>query len=288
MQNGRMSVAFERVLDVESHSFMRSHVLDGHPVLPMAMMLEWLGQGALHNNPGLHLHGLEDFRVLKGVILSDDAMTVRVIASRARRSGEMFEVEVELRSGAGNAEVKHARAKAILATRLPKPPTFELPADLHERRYAPDVEEVYRDILFHGPHFQALRKVAGISKHGIVADVRSAPAPVQWMNQPLRSSWLGDPLAVDAGLQLGVLWCHEELGALALPSYQARYRQYQPFPKQGVRTVLEVDETGQHRLIGSVTFLDASGRVVARSEGCEWTVDPSLRKAFAHNELVGV
>ncbi len=287
-QNGRMSVAFERVLDVEGHPFMRSHVLDGHPVLPMAMMLEWLGHGALHNNPGLHLHGLEDFRVLKGVILNDHSMTVRVTASRARRSGEMFEVEVELRSGADDAEVKHARAKAILATRLPKSPTFELPAHLHQRPYALDVEEVYRDILFHGPHLQALKNVAGISKHGIVADVRSAPAPAEWMKQPLRSAWLGDPLAVDAGLQLGVLWCHEELGALALPSYQARYRQYQPFPKQGVRTVLEVDETGPHRLTGSITFLDANGRVVARSEGCEWTVDPSLRKAFAHNELVGV
>ena len=287
-QNGRVSVAFERVLDVDSHPFMRSHVLDGHPVLPMAMMLEWLGHGALHNNPGLHLHGLEDFRVLKGVILNDHAMTVRVVAARARRSGETFEVEVELRSGADDAEVKHARAKAILATRLPKSPTFELPAHLHQRPYALDVEEVYRDILFHGPHFQALKNVAGISRHGIVADVRSAPAPAEWMSQPLRSSWLGDPLAVDAGLQLGVLWCHEELGALALPSYQARYRQYQPFPKQGVRTVLEVDETQQHRLTGSITFLDANGRVVARSEGCEWTVDPSLRKAFAHNELVGV
>ena len=53
-------------------------------------------------------------------------------------------------------------------------------------------------------------------------------------------------------------------------------------------TVLEVDEAGQHRLAGRITFVDADGRVVARSEGCEWTVDASLRQAFARNELVGV
>jgi hypothetical protein len=85
-----------------------------------------------------------------------------------------------------------------------------------------------------------------------------------------------------------VLWSHDELGSLALPSYQARYRQYRPFPKQGVTAVLEVSDTGPHSLAGRITFVDADARVVAQSEGCEWTVDASLRKAFVQNELVGV
>jgi hypothetical protein len=263
-------------------------VLDGYPVLPMAMMLEWLGHGALHNNPGLHLHGLEDFRVLKGVILNNGPKPVRVVTSRARRRDETFEVDVELRSVEEGAETLHARARVLLTARLPESQTFEPPAKLHERPFTAGVDEVYRDILFHGPHFRALESVVGISKHGMVADVRSAPTPAEWMSEPLRSSWLSDPLIIDAGLQLGVLWCHEELGALALPSYKARYRQYQPFPKKGVTTVLEVDETGERRLAGRITFVDSDSRVVARSEGCEWTVDASLRRAFARNELVGV
>jgi malonyl CoA-acyl carrier protein transacylase len=285
--NGRMSVAFERELDVETHPFLRSHVLDGHAVLPMAMMLEWLGHGALHNNPGLHFHGLEDFRVLKGVILDNGPRAVRILTSRARRTDETFEVSLELRSGTGPAETLHARARAVLAARPPDAPTFEPALELHERTFAPGVEGAYRDILFHGPHFQALEDIAGMSGRGIVARARSAPAPAEWMRAPLRSAWLGDPLVVDAGLQLGVLWCHEQLGALALPSYQARYRQYQPFPKEGVTAVLEVGETGRYRMEGQITFVDADGQVVARSEGCEWTVDPSLRRAFTRNELVG-
>ncbi|MBU0616332.1 MAG: SDR family oxidoreductase [Planctomycetes bacterium] len=287
-RNGEMFVAFERELNVETHPFLRSHVLDGHPVLPMVMMLEWLGHGALHDNPGLHLYGLEDFRVLKGVILNNGPRAVQVVTSRARRHDETFEVDVELRSREGDTEALHARAKASLTTRLPESPVFELPAELHERPFAPGVAGAYRDILFHGPHFQGLEGIAGMSKRGIVAHVRSAPTPAEWMSEPLRSSWLGDPLVIDAGLQLGVLWCHEQLGALALPSYKARYRQYRPFPRQGVTAVLEVGETGPHRLAGRITFVDAEGRVVAQSEGCEWTVDASLRRAFARNELVGV
>jgi NAD(P)-dependent dehydrogenase (short-subunit alcohol dehydrogenase family) len=287
-RNGTMAVAFERELSVETHAFLRSHVIAGQPVLPMAMMLEWLGHGALHNNPGLHMHALEDFRVLKGVVLSNGPTAVRVLTSRARRTDGMFEVAVELRSGTANAEIRHAHAQAILTAQLPEPPKFELPAHLCERPYERSVEEVYRDILFHGPHFHALEEMTGISRHGIAARVRSAPPPADWMQHPLRSAWLSDPLAVDAALQLGVLWSHEELGALALPSYQAHYRQYRPFPKQEVTAVLEVSDTGPHSLAGRITFIDADGRVVAQSEGCEWTVDSSLRKAFVQNELVGV
>jgi NAD(P)-dependent dehydrogenase (short-subunit alcohol dehydrogenase family) len=284
--NGRMPVTFERVLDVETHPFLTSHVIGGNPVLPVAMILEWLGHGALHDNPGLVLHGFDDFRVLKGVILDSGPRIVRVCASRARRSGDTFDVQVELRSGPpGEKELIHARAKMLLATQRPQSPTFELPTELHERPFVQSAEEVYRDILFHGPHFHAIKSVTGISRRGMVADVRSAPAPAEWMSQPLRSSWLADPLVVDAGMQLGSIWCHEELGAVSLPSYGATCRQYQPFPPGGVTTVLEVQETGPQRMAADVTFLDARGTVVARMERHEWTVDRSLQAAFEKNAV---
>ena len=31
---------------------LRSHVIKGHPVLPTAIIIEWLAHGALHANPG--------------------------------------------------------------------------------------------------------------------------------------------------------------------------------------------------------------------------------------------
>ena len=50
--NGDMAIAFERLLDVATHPFLRSHVIGGHPVLPLAMIIEWMGHGALHDHPG--------------------------------------------------------------------------------------------------------------------------------------------------------------------------------------------------------------------------------------------
>jgi NAD(P)-dependent dehydrogenase (short-subunit alcohol dehydrogenase family)/acyl carrier protein len=286
---GKMAIAFERELDVATHPFLRSHVIDGHAVLPMAMMLEWLGHGALHDHPGLVLHGLEDFRVLKGVVLNNAPAALRVVTSPAQRAGDRYEVGVELRSGGpGEKELVHARATALLTTRLPEPPPVDIPPELCERPYVPGVEAIYRDILFHGPHLQAIESVRGISERGMVAEVRSGPPPAEWMAEPLRSAWLSDPRMIDAGLQLGVLWCCEERSAVALPSYGARYRQYQAFPQRGATVVLEVRETRPQRMVADVTFVDAEQHAIARMEGQEWTVDPSLKAAFDRKVLVNV
>ena len=278
--------AFERRLDLDRHPFLRSHVIGGYPVLPVAVMQEWLGHAALHLNPGLLLLGFDEFRVCKGVILNNDPCDLRAVASKIRRSGDVFEVDVELRSGLDNNEIVHARARAILTTTLPTPPDYSRPAHLDEHTYGRSIDAAYRDVLFHGPHFHGIERIDGYSSQGIVAHVRSAPAPADWMDDPLRSAWLGDPLVVDAGLQLGILWCHEELGSLSLPTCGARYRQYTAtFPTHGVLAALEVRERSPHRMTANITFLDASGTVVAQMEGYAWTVDPSLREAFGHEHL---
>ena len=281
-----LSTVFERTLDLDRHPFLLSHVIGGYPVLPVAVIQEWLGHAALHDNPGLLLRGFDDFRVFKGVILSNGPCDLRAVASKIRRCGDVFEVDVELRSGPDDNATSHARARAILAATLATPSSYARPAHLDEQNYRRSVDAAYRDVLFHGPHFHGIERIDGYSSQGIVARVRSAPAPEDWMDDPLRSAWLGDPLVVDAGLQLGILWCHEELGSVALPTCGDRYRQYtQAFPSAGVVAALEIRERSTHRVTADITFLDARGSVVARMEGYAWIVDPSLREAFGREEI---
>ena len=160
---------------------------------------------------------------------------------------------------------------------------------LKEQSYRATSDEIYRDILFHGPHFQAIERIEGISAHGLVAAVRSGPSPAQWMTNPPRTDWLTDPLLVDAALQLGVLWSHRFLGAVALPSYCEHYRQYQPaLPRTGATLALRVIETRPRQVIADVDVLETDGTCAARCGGCVWTADASLATAFAKNELIGV
>jgi NAD(P)-dependent dehydrogenase (short-subunit alcohol dehydrogenase family) len=273
--NGELTVAFERTLDVAGHPFLESHVINGNPVLPVAVMLEWLGHAALHENPGLLLHGFEDFRVLKGVVLANGPQPLQVAVSRPRRRGERFEVEVELRGDSGSRP--HARARAILVDDLPAHPTAASDEDVATRAYPRDAAGAYQEILFHGPAFHGIRRVLGYSSRGMAAEVRPAPAPQEWMSHPPRSEWLTDPLAVDSGLQLGLLWLHEHVGAGGLPSAVAGYRQYRTgFPRDGLKAILEVRESDARRLVADLTFVDGVGDVVARLERGEWIVHRGL------------
>ena len=119
----KLSPVFERPVDVGSIPILRSHVIDGRPVLPMALILEWLAQGALQRNPGLVFCGVEDLRLLKGVIVRGERPeTIRVLAGKASRVEGLYRVDVELRGTlAAGREFTHARGAVVLGDRLPQP-----------------------------------------------------------------------------------------------------------------------------------------------------------------------
>jgi NAD(P)-dependent dehydrogenase (short-subunit alcohol dehydrogenase family) len=64
---------FRRSLDLETNPILHDHVLAGVPVLPMALMVEWLGEAARQSCPGRRLVGLDGLRVLRPVRIGDPA-----------------------------------------------------------------------------------------------------------------------------------------------------------------------------------------------------------------------
>jgi acyl transferase domain-containing protein/NAD(P)-dependent dehydrogenase (short-subunit alcohol dehydrogenase family) len=277
-----LNMLFEREVDTENHPVLRSHVIDGKAVVPMALIAEWFGHGALHENPGLLLHGLEDMRIFTGIRLGAESKQIRVLAGKARRNSGFFEVDLELRNGVREGkDILHCRARAILAEDYSRPPAYRLPEALSCNHYPRSTAEIYEKILFHGSHLRGLKWVQCGTPDGMVAEVAGAPAPRQWMASPLRNAWIGDPLVLDSAFQMASLWCYDQHGCVSLPSHAAAYRQYRPaFPAEGVKVVLEVRETSEKKLRGDFTFLDASGEVIALLTGYEAVMDPLLNRAF--------
>jgi NAD(P)-dependent dehydrogenase (short-subunit alcohol dehydrogenase family) len=282
-----LPVAFERTMGVADFPVLGDHVLDGRPVVPAALLLEYLSHAALHHNPGLRFHGCDDFRILHGVVLDGPAAVVRAGAAKAVFRDGRFVAPVELRGQHGGQEVLHARAEVVLSDELPAPPPPIRLGDLAPYEATPSA--IYRDQLFHGPMMQAIEEVEGCGPHGIAARVRTAPRPAAWVRQPLRQSWLTDPLVLDAGFQLMILWSLQQRGAPGLPCFAARYRQYRrAFPAGAVRVLAHVTHAASHQARADLDFLDAKGALVARLEGYEWAFDPSLRRAFGRRRVGAV
>jgi len=278
----QMSLTFKLDVDVEQYPILDSHVLDGKAVIPFALMAEWLGHGALHANPGLFLSGIDDMRLLKGIQMDRKKKTIRLLAGKLSKKGTNWEVDVELRNGVkGGREVIHSRARVILTDKPFLPAAFNTPELLNRNGYSRGIKEIYDKILFHGRGLHGIEKVTRCTPEDMVARILSAPSPSNWMSQPLRSTWIGDPLVLDSAFQMASLWCFEEKGMVSLPSYSASYRQYcDIFPKQGIRALLEIKDVNNHKMTGDFTFLDSANKVIARLSGYEAVMDQSLFKAF--------
>ncbi|MEJ5360337.1 MAG: SDR family NAD(P)-dependent oxidoreductase, partial [Desulfobacterales bacterium] len=272
----------ERRLDPESHPVLRAHILGERAVVPLALIAEWLGEGALHENPGLVLQSLEEIRLLKGIRLETAPYAVRILAGKPRARNGGFEVDLELRGGeAESAETLHCRARAVLADSHPCPPAYRLPAGLSCNHYPRSPREVYEAILFHGELLQGLRWIQCCTAEGMVADVAAAPRPESWIESPLRRSWLGDPLALDAAFQMASLWSWEMKGAVSLPSAAACFRLYrEAWPPEGCQVVFEIRSASDRTVRGDFVFLDAGRKAIAQISGFEAVIDPSLNRAF--------
>jgi acyl transferase domain-containing protein/NAD(P)-dependent dehydrogenase (short-subunit alcohol dehydrogenase family)/acyl carrier protein len=278
----QLAILFEREIDVATHPILTSHVIDGKPVVPMALIAEWFGHGALHENPGLLLRGLEDLRILNGIRLGEESKLIRVLAGKARRKEGFYEVDLELRNGVREGkDVLHSRAKAILAEGYDRPPAYRLPETWSGHCYSRSPAEIYEKVLFHGRQLHGLRGIRCCTAEGMVADVAGAPDPAHWIASPLRNAWLCDPLVLDSAFQMASLWCYDQRGYVSLPSHAACYRQFRAaFPAQGVKVALEVREVTDKRMRGDFTFLDADGQVIAQLTGYEAVMDPLLNRAF--------
>jgi len=290
-QNICVSKAFDLDLDIEQFPFLKSHVIDGKAVLPMAIIIEWLAHGAIHNNPGLTFQGFNDLRILKGVTLElRQSVTLQVLTGKAIKGDGVHVVPVELSGVNKNGQpIAHARARIVLASRLPERKVAKAKLNLPD--YPHPISEVYQpERLFHGNDFHGIREIIGSSAEGISALVNPAPLPSQWIEHPLRNSWFADPLALDSSFQMLILWSFEQYKAGSLPVFVGRYRQYQQkFPESGVEIRVRLTKQNHNRASANIDFIDSlNALLVARIENYECIIDASLNATFQRNKLIGV
>ncbi len=184
------------------------------------------GRGGGPTQPGAGRVRARRPSAAKGVILNErEPATVEVRVGKASGTDQGFIVPVELRGTLPNGrDVAHARADVVLADRHATAARRLVEQALVPYPMARD--EIYQSVLFHGPALQGIEQIEGWGERAIAGWVSTSPAPSEWIERPLRNTWLTDPLAIDSAFQLVVLWCSEQLGANSLPVSIGGYRQF--------------------------------------------------------------
>ena len=242
----------------DSHPYLADHAIQGTPVVPVVLVVEWFARAARAFRPDLKLVGVQDIKVLSGVKLShfDNGGDSLRLSVRQISNGSGVSLALELRGPDGR---RHYSATAQLADRLPVgagAPTHTLPAwD----------GPVYGGVLFHGPDFQVIADVEGVSKEGGAATMRGVRQS-GWRDE----GWATDVAAMDGGLQLALLWTQEVLGGKSLPTGVGALRLASEAPSEGlVRCVLTGRRASGSKTVSDLIFVDSAGRTVAELDAVE-------------------
>jgi hypothetical protein len=272
------SVELVRELDPAHDLYLQHHRLDGHPVLPMAMAMELMAEVAAQGWPELEVAAVRDLQVLQGIVLRDGVRAVRVVAHpQGSSSGEPLTVGIEIVE-AENPKRVHYRATVELDQRLPQPPAVK-PLPLVETRAFPmNEDEAYRRWLFHGPLFQGIKRIECIGADGIKGFF-AISSPQQLVAGAPEGHWLIDPVMVDSGLQLLILWAREHWDMTPLPSRVHTYRRFGLPSSPQIQCEVHIrPETGGHVIHADLFFLGVDGQVLGILEDMEGTCSKALNR----------
>ncbi|MDE0959580.1 MAG: SDR family NAD(P)-dependent oxidoreductase [Planctomycetota bacterium] len=278
-RNSRMEAGQTLSLSIERIPAMKDHVLNGRAVVPAAFLLEWSAQAALHRHPGLELQGIDDFKILKGVILDprEEQQVIWMTGTPESRSDHL-RVPVEIRSCAADQRL-HARAQVLLGERT------AIRSNLMASEYSGDGDPGYSTQLFHGPRFHCIQKVSTITATQLSIRSEGTSKPSTWFDDPTRSDWLIDPLRIDALFQALILWSRAHMQTPCLPCGIAKLRIHSPLDSGLLETRIQVNSTIGSIAIASVEILNRTGSPAITIEGAEVVIDASLDSAFQRDRL---
>ena len=260
--------AVEATVNARTHGFLTDHAPAGVPVLPLAMAVEWFASTGRSRYPDRSTF-LSDLRVLNRIELPDLAVREhRFTIDGTGASRDPAALDLRLTSATGTV---HYRARLVAPNAPPRRwPTLD---DLGESF----TESIYETpVLFHGPDFQVLRRVEGLSRRGAEASIVGVRA-IGWPGGP----WWTDPAAIDGALQTAVLWARHATGDATLPMGVDTLRVHRTGPAPGtLRCLVRGTSAAADQTRCDIALLDSDGDVRTELLGVTLIRRPDIESAY--------
>ena len=297
--NEEGGIEIVRELDVERDLYLKDHRLDGKPVLPMTMALELMAEVAALGWPKWQISQARDLRVLQGIIVTKPTK-VRIVAtplptdiatplptdsqaiiSSPPAAGPSISsnlvVQVEIQS-VDKPPRRHYSLIIEMAKRSTNHLDWQPPALLEARPFPLSTREAYQQMLFHGPLFQGISTIEDIGANGIQG-VLTPSDPQKLLAGNPSGSWLIDPVIMDCGLQMIILWSRTYWDMMPLPSRFRLFRILAPLSGSRIRfegRILPQSTPGI--LHADLGFFTEEGKLIALLEDMEAACSKSLNR----------
>jgi acyl transferase domain-containing protein/phosphopantetheinyl transferase len=292
-----------RVFDPAVDRYLLDHTLGGSvsrldpelhalALMPLAMSLEILAEGAACLVPDLRVTGLRAVRAHRWLAWDGGALTLELRARMVASGEPVACVHAELRDleedGAGPPAVE---ADVLLDAAYPAPPP-PLEPDLRDgrpSRWPP--ERLYEEAMFHGDCWQAVRSMDVVAPAAVEAVLEAQTITGLLRHDPAPELVL-DPVLLDAAGQVIGFWAADRLerGRVVFPFRLSALDLYGPAPAAGQRFGCRatVEQVGDALLRSDIDVVDAVGRPWMRLTGWEdkrFDVPDTLRPFTVPSEL---
>jgi phosphopantetheinyl transferase (holo-ACP synthase) len=280
-----LELVAQRVFDPAEDRYLLAHTLgrtvsrtdpDLHALalMPLAMSLEILAEGAAALVPGATVVSLREVRAHRWLAWGEEPQTLEVEARRLASNDGSVRVHALLREVAegGAAGAPAVEAEVVLDQGFPPPPP-PLAVDLGEGRPSRvGPPELYDEVMFHGDCWRAVRAVDIVAPGAAHARLEVLPRTGLMRGTPAPAFVL-DPVVLDAAGQVIGFWTADRLerGKVVFPFRLAALDLYREAPAEGetleCRAAIEL--VGDALVRSDIDVLDPVGRPWMRLTGWE-------------------
>jgi len=208
-------------------SLLDDHKIQGKKVLPFTFCTSLLIDKVLGLYPGYHLLKVEDVNLFKGITVENDVDCEITLEETREEAGKVY-VSTTLKQLVNQRTIPSYKAQIVIGEKaLPKK---IIPVESFTGKVL-SKENVYGDILFHGPKFQGIQR-AQVSGGKLQAHCElPADVPAQ-------------PVALDLLFQAALILAKEVRGVLSLPSNAEEVQVYQPITSDSDKFQITMSKDG--------------------------------------------
>jgi NAD(P)-dependent dehydrogenase (short-subunit alcohol dehydrogenase family) len=208
------SITAQVTLDSRAQAFLEDHIIDGNPVLPLAVATELMVETAALAKPDWQISQVEALRLFEGVVISADYREITVRAECDEDSAQRSSWRLAIFDPA-------RKLRSLYECRVTLEPSIQDAGRLDagvapcKTPYPKSAEDSYKDWLFHGPAYQSIRAIAGYDQQGIDAEINTDSTALVASG---RDKWIVNPLVLDTVAQLAILWSRANYNTTLLPN----------------------------------------------------------------------
>ncbi len=270
------AVTLDHKLNIAEDPWLRDHVIDGQPVVPLAIALEKMAQFVASGWPEWTVAEIRDVRAHAPLVVDPETGVDIQLRAKAATHSEPGSQCITVQLGTANrADEPWFRATVVLMQRLPQSVAAQL-AGLTELDPM-TAAEAYSLHLCRGQRLRAVAGIGALAANGAVSSV-SASTPDAFVGDGF-AAWLFDPALLDAQSQVAFVWAQRHQGKGVMPLRIGRLRRFGAQAVSGTLKLVQHFVQGDNeQLIAVAEFVDASGAVRYVIEDAESTINASLNR----------